>query len=88
MSTELSTAQLDVGGPSARMNAGVVLVRHHLYIFGGSYEQGMLSFVDIVISSNGFSNLQAADCSPFATSIRSTSTSLTLGEPMLEICHL
>lgn len=37
MSTD---AQLDVGGPSPRMNAGLVLVRHHLYIFGGSYEQG------------------------------------------------
>lgn len=34
------TAQLDVGGPSPRMNAGLVLVRHNLYIFGGSYEQG------------------------------------------------
>lgn len=35
-----STAQLDVGGPSSRMNAAIVLVRHNLYIFGGSYEQG------------------------------------------------
>jgi hypothetical protein len=34
------TAQLDVGGPSPRMNAGLVLVRNNLFIFGGSYEQG------------------------------------------------
>lgn len=26
------------------MNAGLVLVRHHLYIFGGSYEQGSRLF--------------------------------------------
>lgn len=33
--------QLDtLSGPSPRMNAGIVLVRHHLYVFGGSYEQG------------------------------------------------
>ncbi|CRK86889.1 CLUMA_CG000714, isoform A [Clunio marinus] len=31
---------IDVGGPSPRMNAGIVLVRHNLYVFGGSYEQG------------------------------------------------
>lgn len=34
--------QLGVGGPSPRMNAGVVLVRHIMYVFGGSYEQGEL----------------------------------------------
>lgn len=39
-STDHITAQLDVSGPSPRMNAGLVLVRHNLYIFGGSYEQG------------------------------------------------
>lgn len=44
MSTDLSSAQLDVGGPSPRMNAGLVLVRHHLYVFGGSYEQGSRLF--------------------------------------------
>lgn len=38
--TSTGDQQLDVGGPSPRMNAGIVLVRHHLYIFGGSYEQG------------------------------------------------
>lgn len=38
------TAQLDIGGPSPRMNAGLVLVRHSLYIFGGSYEQGSRLF--------------------------------------------
>lgn len=42
--TDLTTANLDVGGPSARMNAGLVLVRHHLFIFGGSYEQGSRLF--------------------------------------------
>lgn len=43
-STESSTPQLDVGGPSPRMNAGLVLVRHNLFIFGGSYEQGSRLF--------------------------------------------
>lgn len=41
---EVNTAQLDIGGPSPRMNAGLVLVRHNLYIFGGSYEQGSRLF--------------------------------------------
>ena len=35
-----STSQLDVGGPSPRMNAAIAMVRHNLWIFGGSYEQG------------------------------------------------
>lgn len=35
-----SSSQLDVGGPSPRMNAAVAMVRHNLWIFGGSYEQG------------------------------------------------
>jgi N-acetylneuraminic acid mutarotase len=35
-----STSQLDVGGPSPRMNAAIAVVRHNLWIFGGSYEQG------------------------------------------------
>lgn len=34
------SAGLDVGGPSPRMNAAIVMVRHNLWIFGGSYEQG------------------------------------------------
>jgi N-acetylneuraminic acid mutarotase len=41
---ELSTANIDVGGPSPRMNAGLVIVRNQLYIFGGSYEQGSRLF--------------------------------------------
>lgn len=42
---ETSTAQLlDIGGPSPRMNAGLVLVKHNLYIFGGCYEQGSRLF--------------------------------------------
>lgn len=42
--TELSTANIDVGGPSPRMNAGLVIVRNQLYVFGGSYEQGSRLF--------------------------------------------
>lgn len=42
--TESSTPQLEINGPSPRMNAGLVLVRHHLYVFGGSYEQGSRLF--------------------------------------------
>ena len=38
--TDSSMEQLDVGGPSPRMNAGIVLVRHQLFVFGGTYEQG------------------------------------------------
>lgn len=41
---ELSTANIDVGGPSPRMNAGLVLVRNQLYVFGGCYEQGSRLF--------------------------------------------
>jgi N-acetylneuraminic acid mutarotase len=41
---ETSTASLDIGGPSPRMNAGLVLVKHNLFIFGGSYEQGSRLF--------------------------------------------
>lgn len=40
--TDVTMTQLDVGGPSPRMNAGITLVRHNLYIFGGSYEQGKI----------------------------------------------
>lgn len=39
-----STSQLDVGGPSPRMNAAIAVVRHNLWIFGGSYEQGSRQF--------------------------------------------
>ncbi|CAG9811391.1 unnamed protein product [Chironomus riparius] len=39
-STSANTSQLDVGGPSPRMNAAIAVVRHNLWIFGGSYEQG------------------------------------------------
>lgn len=39
-SSSANTSQLDVGGPSPRMNAAIAIVKHHLWIFGGSYEQG------------------------------------------------
>lgn len=41
---ESSTPKLEINGPSPRMNAGLVLVRHNLYVFGGSYEQGSRLF--------------------------------------------
>lgn len=41
---ESSTSQIDVGGPSPRMNAGLIVVRHNLYILGGSYENGSRQF--------------------------------------------
>lgn len=39
-----NTPKLEVNGPSPRMNAGLVIVRHNLYVFGGSYEQGSRLF--------------------------------------------
>lgn len=42
--TELCPANIDVGGPSPRMNAGLVLVRNQLFVFGGCYEQGSRLF--------------------------------------------
>lgn len=32
------------GSPSPRMNSGIIFSKGHLYIFGGSYEQGHRQF--------------------------------------------
>lgn len=50
-----SNDQLDtLSGPSPRMNAGIVLVRHHLYVFGGSYEQGELASCSLILQNSNF----------------------------------
>lgn len=39
-STQMETETVDLGGPSPRMNAGIVICKGLLYIYGGLYESG------------------------------------------------